>query len=210
MSSPPFNLATAFPSVGENQQGDGKQLSGVRLDRLGATITGDAEGVFFENAFRKRLFFACNTGSQALSLNSTTCTGLALTNPAGSGKLLSLIQLNVALLTAPAGIASLILTGSTTAVPTAHGTPLVVNNAVFGNSGGSVALADSACTMPTLTIFRPVGGGPVATSSVTSPQIQDNINGQIVLGPSSCISLQCLTTAISVIASLSWIELPAV
>lgn len=209
MSSPPFNLATAFPSVGENQMSDGKQLTGIRLDRLGNQVNADSSGLYYENAFRQRLFFACNTASQALSLNSTTATGLVLTNPAGSKKNLVLIQLNVALQTAPAGIASLILTGSTTAVPTAHTTPLVINSGVFGNTGSAVGLADSAATMPTLTIFRPVGGGPVATGSVTSPQIQDNINGQIVLGPSSCISLQCLVTAISVIASLSWIEMPA-
>lgn len=206
MSSPPFNLATAFPQVGENKMADGKQLTGVRLDRLGAQVNADSVGVFYEAGFRNRMFFACNTASQALSLNSTTATGLVLTNPAGSGKNYSLIQLNVALLTAPAGISNLILTGSKTAVPTAHTTPLTVNGTIFGTSPATAALADSAATMPTLTIFRPVGGGPVATGSVTSPQIQDNINGQIVLGPSSCISLQCLTTAISVIASLSWIE----
>jgi hypothetical protein len=209
MSSPPFNLATAFPSVGENQMADGKQLSGVRLDRLGAQVNADSVGLYYEAGFRGRAFFACNTGSQALSLNSTTCTGLALTNPAGSGRNLILIQLNVSLLTVPAGTSNLILTGSTTAVPTAHGTPLTVNPTIFGKTGGAVGLADSACTMPTLTILRPVGGGPVAGSSINTPQIQDNINGQIVLGPSSCISLQTLTTAISVIASLSWIEVPA-
>lgn len=209
MSSPPFNLATAFPTVGENKNADGKQLTGVRLDRLGCQVNSDSQGLYYESAFRSRLFFACNTASQALSLNSTTATGLCLTNPSGSGVNLVLIQLNVALLTAPAGISNLILTGNTTTVASAHTTPLTVNSAIFGKTGGSVALADSAATMPALTIFRPVGGGPVATGSVTSPQIQDNINGQIVLGPSSSISLQCLTTAISVIASLSWIEVPS-
>ena len=179
---------------------------GIRVDKQGNTVTAASLGQFYEQSYRGNLFFACNTASQALSLNSTTSTGLILTNPAASGKNLVLIQLNVALLTAPAGIASLILTGSKTAVPTAHTTPLTVNTAVLSSSAATVASADSAATMPTLTILRPVGGGPVATGSVTAPFIQDNINGQIILPPSSCISLQCLTTAISVIASLSWIE----
>lgn len=209
MGSPVFNVSTMLPKVGDQNLGDGTAVTGNRYDRLGNLVNADSLGVYYEAAFRGRLFFASNTASQALSLNSTTATGLVLTNPAGSGKNLVLIQLNVALLTAPAGIASLILTGSTTAVPTAHTTPLVVNSGIFGKTGSAAGLADSAATMPTLTIFRPVGGGPVATGTTTSPQIQDNINGQISLGPSSCISLQCLTTAISVIASLSWIEVPS-
>lgn len=209
MATPSFPFPSFTPNVGDQNLADGRAISGPRFDRLGNAVNADSLGLYHEANFRGRLFFACNTGSQALSLNSTTCTGLAVTNPSGSGKNLVLIQLNVALLTVPAGISNLILTGSSTAVPTAHGTPLTVNSGIFGKTGSAVALADSACTMPTLTIFRPVGGGPVAGSSINTPQIQDNINGQLILGPSSCISLQCLTTAISVIASISWIEVPS-
>lgn len=197
-----------LPIVGPSVLSDGNINRGARLDRQGNQVNSDSLGLYYEQNYRGNLFFACNIGSQALSLNSTTTTGLAITNPAGSGKNIVLLQLNVSLQTAPAGISTLILTGSTTAVPSAHGTPLSVNSGVFGKTANSIALVDSACTMPTLTIFRPVGGGPVATGSVTAPQIQDNINGQIILGPSSSLSLQALVTAISVIASISWIEVP--
>lgn len=210
MATLPFAIAN-LPIVGpQNMAVDGPTNRGPRFDRQGNQVNSESLGLFYEQNFRGNLFFACNTASQALSLNSTTATGLCISNPVASGKNLILLQLNVALLTAPGGIAPLILTGSTTLPASAHGTPLTVNNGVFGKGAASVALVDSAATMPTLTIFRPVGGGPVATGSVTSPFIQDNINGQIVLGPSSSLSLQCLTTAISVIASLSWIEVPNV
>lgn len=201
-----FPLPALTPIAGPATVNDGAVFRGPRLDRKGSTVTADSLGVFYEETYRGNLFFACNTASQALSLNSTTFTGLALTNPASSGKYLILIQLNVALLTAPAGISSLILSGNLTTPITTHTTPMTVQPGLIGRAASAVGLVDSAATTPALTILRPVGGGPVATGSVTAPFIQDNINGQIVLAPGTFIGLQCLTTAISVIASLSWIE----
>lgn len=194
--------------VGPTTLNDGNAGRAQRLDKQGNTVNSDSLGLYYEQNYRGNLFFACNTASQALSLNSTTFTGLAISNPAGSGKNIVILQLNVALLTAPAGIAPLVLSGNLSTPITTHTTPLSVNSGVFGKSAASIALVDSAATSPALTIFRPVGGGPVATGSVTAPFIQDEIKGSIILGPSSFIGLQCLTTAISVIASISWIEVP--
>jgi hypothetical protein len=181
----------------------------VRRDKTGATVVTDAHGRYQEASLRGNTYFACNSASQALSLNSTTATGLILTNPANSGKNLIILELCVALLTAPAGISSLILTGQLvqSASAVTHTTPLTVRNTLVGNSATGVGLADSAATIIGNTIARPVGGGPVATGSVTSAFIKDEIAGSLILGPGTHISLQCLTTAISVIASMTWEEL---
>lgn len=182
----------------------------ARLEKTGAVVTQDAHARYQEAVLRGNVFFACNSASQALSTNSTTATGLILSNPPGSAKQLVLIALRVALLTAPAGISNLILTGQLTpsATDATHTTPLIVRNALVGNLQKGVGLADSAATTIATTIFMPIGGGPVATGSVTSPYIKEEFAGEIVLLPGTHISLQCLTTAISVIASISWEELP--
>jgi hypothetical protein len=197
--------------IGPVPRADGLTDGPVRVDREGAAMVGDAHARYMEAARRGGLFFACNSASQALSLNSATATGLILSNPLGSGKNLALVELCVALLTAPAGVSSLILTGHPTVQPTAnvHTTPLVIKNALLGQPSTAVATADSAATLPSApTILRPVGGGPVATGSVTAPFIKDEIAGAIVLAPGTSIGLQALTTAISVIASMTWEEFP--
>lgn len=181
-----------------------------RTDKSGASVVTDGHARYQECSYRGSTFFACNSATQALSLNSTTATGLILTNPASSGKNLVLIEVCVALLTAPAGISNLVLTGQLTTSATAvtQTTPLIVRNSILGVSATGVGLAASAATIVAATICRPIGGGPVATGSVTSAFIKDEIAGSIILGPGTHISLQCLTTAISVIASMTWEEIP--
>lgn len=178
-------------------------------------VTGDAIASqlnprYCELTYRGYVFTACNTASQALSLNSTTATGLILTNPAGSSKNIELLEVCVALTTAPAGAAPLILTGNLdiTKAAVTHSTPLVIQNAYLGIPANTVAKADSAATIPNATIMRAIGGGPVATGSVHTAFIKDDLGGAIVLVPNTCISLQCLTTAISVVASFTWAEIP--
>lgn len=183
-----------------------------RSDKTGAIVTTDGHGRYQEAVLAGSVFFACNTASQALSLNSTTSTGLILSNPLNSGVQLVLLELNVSLQTAPAGISTLVLSGnitpSTTVITAASGTPLVVQSAQLGVTKRGAANAFSAATTIGTTIFRPVGGGPVATGSVNAPFIKDEIAGAIVVQPGVTIALQCLTTAISVIASIHWEEVP--
>lgn len=202
-------MTIAEGKVGVQTLGDGS-VNVLTLTKDGSTRMQQSHGRYQEAVLRGNVFFACNSASQALSLNSATATGLILTNPFGSQKNLVLLDVAVALLTAPAGISNLILTGTlvpntTTAVT--QTTPLIVRNAMIGNTSASVGLAASAATIQaTPVIARPIGGGPVATGSVTSPFIRDELSGLLVLVPGTCISLQCLTTAISVIASMTWEE----
>lgn len=196
-----------YGNVGPDQVQDGTRAE-LRLGKDTSLVTMDGHARYQEAVYRGNVFFVCNSASQALSLNSTTATGLILTNPSGSGKHMVLLELCIALLTAPAGISNLIITGNTSTPTTTHTTPLTVRSALLGAGSPAIGLADSAATMPALTIFRPIGGGPVATGSVTSPFIKDDFAGTLILTPGSTISLQCLTTAISVIASATWEEIP--
>lgn len=185
----------------------------TRGGKSGEASVADAHARYTEANYRGQMFMACNTALQALSLNSTTATGLILSNPAGSNKLIVLQRILVALASLPAGGATLIITGNanTVGAATVHTTPLVPQSALLGSGISPVAKVDSAATIAAATIFRTIGGGPAATvaASTSFPaHINDEVAGEIILQPGTCISLQCLTTAISVMATFVWEEIP--
>lgn len=183
-----------------------------RSDKTGALVITDAHGKYQEAVLRGQVFVAANTAVQALSLNSTTATGLILSNPAGSQRNLVILRIQAALASLPAGQSSLILTGNTNPIATAtvHTTPLVVQNCLVGSQIKGVGLADSAATLPNATIIKVIPAGTAATvaaSTAFPPLVDLIIDGMIILTPGTSISLQCLTTAISVVASMEWEEL---
>jgi hypothetical protein len=195
----------------DQNAGDGTVLI-ARAGRTGELFAADAQARYFDQVRRGNTFYACMQAIAALSVNSTTATGLIITNPPGNNKYLVLLELCVAIGSAPAGIAVLALVGSQTGAIT-HTTPIVrntgFNNAVFGGGAGQpTALVDSAATVAAVQTVRAVGGGPAATGSVGTAFIKDEIAGAVVLAPGACVSLQAFTTAISVIASLTWAEVP--
>lgn len=184
-----------------------------RSGKAGETIVQPAHGAYTEAAYRGNIFLGTNIAAQATSLNSTTATGLILSNPLGSNKLLVLQKVLVNLASLPAGAAPLILTGNTNpaGAATVHTTPLVPQCSIMGAGTSPVAKVDSAATIAATTIITVVPGssaGTVATNVSFTPVIIYEVKGSIILQPGTCISLQSLTTAVSVIASFEWEEIP--
>ena len=191
--------------------------AGTPSDKL-ATVQGAPNGFplpnaaymdYFSLAQRGQVFMASLQSVVALTTLNATATGFILTNPGSSGVNIALLDVCVALASAPAGIASVHLaygTKSDTAVT--HTTPLTVRSGLLDAYKGA-GLADSSATLPAAPVaIRAIGGGPVATGSVTSPFIRDEVRGQIIIPPGSSLSLGYITTAISVVASMAWAELP--
>lgn len=141
---------------------------------------------------------------------STTQTGLTLTNPAGSGKTLVVLQVTGALSSAPAGAATVVLAANVNPVATAvtQTTPLTVRKANLGVGGTGVGLAASAVTLPAAPVVVRGLGGPVAGSSISPTQIVDNVDGALCIAPGCALSLNSLTTAISGVWSITWKEVP--
>lgn len=141
---------------------------------------------------------------------STTQTGFTLTNPAGSGVTVLILQANIAATTAPAGIATLVWAANVNPVAAAvtQTTPLTVQSAKLGNTTKPAALAASAATLPAAPVVVRAIGGPVATGSVSSPYFQDDVQGLLALEPGSAVSINSLTTAISAVISVTWAEVP--
>lgn len=158
------------------------------------------------------VYMASNQAGTALSTAlSTTQTGFTLTNPAGSGVNLVLLQCVVTMTTAPAGIATIVYAANVNPIAAAvvHTTPLVVRSAVLGKASLGAGLVDGAATLPAAPVVVRSACGPVATGSVSSPYVHDDIDGALVLAPGTAVSVNCLTTAISAIVSMTWREVAA-
>src|ERR1700745_332810 len=158
--------------VGPQVDADGAAPN-LRAEKTGAVVVQDAHGRYQEAVYRGGVFVAANQAAQALSTAlSTTQTGFTLTNPAGSGKLLVLLDACIALASAPGGISDIVWAANVNPAATAgtQTTPLTVRNALLGNAASAVGLAASAVTLPAApVVVRPVGGGPVAPGSCASP-----------------------------------------
>ena len=198
-------------NVGLQSLGDGAPNVYGRFSRFASLVVDENQGRFYELASRGKIFSAANQAAKVLSSLSTTYTGFGINNPIGSNTQISLLDVCVAVATAPAGISNMHYEANTAmqgVIPTSV-TALTVYNNQLGNSAVGVAAAVSAATLATApTVFRALGGGPNATGSVTTPFIRDELAGQIILLPGTFIGLGYLTTAISVVASASWTENP--
>lgn len=167
---------------------------------------------FLEQARLGKMFNACSAGAVTLSTVSTTCTGLALSNSYGSGKLLVVKEVRFAPTTAPAGVAVAGIAIHTAISPTetTHTTPMVVHNAIArGNvSGVSIGKADAAATLASTPLWLRPLGGVAATGSIDVGQAYvDYTNGSIIIPGGGCLSLSYLTTATIGIASVTWVEI---
>jgi hypothetical protein len=166
---------------------------------------------FLEQARLGNMYHACSAGAVTLSTVSATCTGLALSNAHGSGKLLIVNKVRFAPSTIPAGISVVGLAispgVSTTAVT--HTTPMVIHNAIMTGSNANVGVGkvDASATLPAAPVWlRPIAV-QISGSTTTAPVYEDVTDGQIILPPGTNLSLSYLTTAAVGICSVTWVEI---
>src|ERR1700752_95329 len=94
--------------VGPQVDADGAAPN-LRAAKTGALVVQDAHGRYTESVYRGNVFSGANHAAHALSTAiSATQTGFPLTNPAGSGKNLIVLDACIALASAPAGISDLV------------------------------------------------------------------------------------------------------
>lgn len=167
---------------------------------------------FLEQARLGKAYNCSTTGAVTLSTVSTTCTGLAISNPIGSG--VDVIMWKAAFVpsTAPAGAAvvGLAVSPGIQATNNTHTTPAVIHNAIANGSDASVgkALCDSAATLVGTPVWLWPMASVVAASSITPTKYLEEINGSIILPPGTHLSFSYLTTAAVGIAAFSWVEVP--
>lgn len=165
---------------------------------------------FLEQARAGNAYNCATTGAVTLTTVSTTCTGLVISNPIGSGKNVVMWKAAFAPSTAPAGVSvvGLAISPGIQATNNTHTTPAVIHNAIASGSNANVgkALCDSAATLVGTPVWLWPLASVVATASITPTKYLEEINGSIILPPGTHLSFSYLTTAALGIAAFSWVE----
>lgn len=185
-----------------------------------ATVTGaqrvaDAHGRYMSASLEGRVFTAQNVAAQAVSVAlNTTYTGLCLSNPAGSNRLLALLAANYALSVAPAAISSLhLIAGYSSAGIVTHTTPLAApgpqSSIITGgiNQANCVADVDSACTLVNPYYLMPMGSGFTAAALYATTPGWIDIGGSIIIPPGGWVAWGALT-AVTGFGGFMWEEIP--
>jgi len=158
----------------------------------------------------REIYLASTQAGVATSVAlSATQTGFCLTNPAGSGKTLVLLNVSIAQSVAPAASGAFTLTANVNPIAAAvtQTTPLTVRPANLGKTATGAGLAASAVTLPTTSVVvKPLGGGPNATGGVMSSVMNFDIDGGILVAPGCAVSVNTVTTAVTAVIGMIWEE----
>lgn len=188
---------------------DGSGITEERFSKQGGQYTVDLMPRYGEWCARGNLFFAANQAGGAVTALVAAATGLILTNPPGSGRILIPVWADFILSAAPAAASQIVLASApaVNATEPTHTTPLTVRNARIGNAFGATGKADSSATVPVAPVVCDVLGGVVAVGSITPAPMSKELPGTIILEPGTYLAFAALAAA-SGIARLVWIELP--
>lgn len=154
------------------------------------------------------IFLGANQAGATTSVAlATTYTGLCLSNPAGSGKNLSLIRAAGVLNVAPAALTGIgLIVGYAAAGIVIHTTPVTPLNSNLGGAA-PVGLVDAACTL----VGTPAWGGwlgetPTTTGVTTFDRTYD---GAILIPPGGYVAIGTTIAgpAAALLASLTWQEI---
>ncbi|TFH46937.1 MAG: hypothetical protein E4H01_09140 [Lysobacterales bacterium] len=166
---------------------------------------------FLEQARLGNMFRAANQAAQLVTLiNTSTATGLILSNPYGSGKKLVIYDVGFQYTTVPAAAAILwwcqsIAVHTTAVIHTAAlGVYRADGSGVAGNSKGK---ADSSSTTPNLPVYsRILGYSPTTPATAGALAFTDKVMGAMILVPGTFAQISYITTAPTGMASVTWVE----
>lgn len=160
------------------------------------------------------LYTVGHSAAQALSINSTTFTGLAISNPAGSGKNLVIVDASFGVAAALAAVAIVPRLGYAAVVALTQGNATSNKGlpTLVGSGGGSVALCGASGTLTAApTTLRALGGLQWVTGAGGAGgqlYAKDEVAGAIIIPPGQMLTLDALVAAATVVASFTWAELP--
>jgi hypothetical protein len=209
-----------------NQGQTGKQTGQnitVGVGEYSEALVSELQPRYYENAYRGNLFYAVNIAAQALSVASSTYTGLVVQNPAGSGKNLIIQEVIYSPTIAFTAVGAVILGwGGTTsagvpvALTTGNSSGPAGLSAIVGANSSSVAKVGASCTWAVNgaaaapTFLRPLFSmqfsGTVASETIAV--CKDEVAGSVIVPPGVQIGIEAITTATTGIGYISWIELP--
>lgn len=205
--------------TGPQAVSDGIQIP-PRMGRGGELVVTEYHGKYYEQAYRGNVYTAASgsTGNVLVGSTQASVQAFTLANPAGSGKNLSLIRLEVTLATAPGtavvgGYGLAVNTNTVAAAVT--GTATTPVSAVVGSNNQPVGKALTAATLPAVpTLFRAFATKFSTSAGTNNGQFLApftiDFDGSVILTQGSAISVCQLggtdTTNAAVVCSMTWEE----
>ena len=190
-------------------------IQAVRFGKSGEAFVADAHGRYYDASRRGNVFAYNQTTIGALSVASTSATGLICYNPAVSPKAVALLDIVISPATLPGGqFGFAIFGGIQGIIPTTQTlTGVAIKNTAFGkfSDGASAIQVSSISTVLVATLIRNISGGGAATeaSEITPVFIRDDLAGEVMFYPGTQWSVQAITTAVSTLMTYVGEEVPA-
>lgn len=188
MPQGPFNTLVA-KIIGQTS------YAALSLGKQSDQLVSELHGAKYSQAYQDNLFWGANqTGATISNGLATTYTGLCLSNPAGSGKNLSIRKITGEFSVVATGFASLgLITGYAAGGITVHGTALTPAQSKIGGAVVPVAKIDAACTLVgTPTWTRVLGNSKATTETI---YFSEDLDGGIILVPGAYAAIGSLIAA---------------
>lgn len=202
-------------SLQGNQGQTGKQTGQnitAGLGEFSDLLVTELQARNYENAYRGNIFCACNSAATAFSAVGTGATGFILSNPAGSGKNLVIldVEFQFTVATAAAAQALIYANSNPIAAATIHTTPLTISCSLIGSQAASIAKVDSSATLPVApTAIRVIqAAATTGPAAAALPYVKDEVGGAIIVAPGCTISIQGTAAIAGAVASVTWAEIP--
>jgi len=178
-------------------------------DKRGLPLVAQAHAANFEAVATGNVGICANSAGVTTSVAlATTYLGICLSNPAGSGKNLSLMRVTAQLNVAPAAITSFgLIVGYSAAGVVTHTTALTPLNALIGGGNTLVGLVDSACTI----VGTPAWGRWIGVPASPTGEIgvDENVAGELLIPPGGYVAVGTLiaSPASGFLGSFTWEEI---
>jgi|TARA_Y100000310_G_scaffold202996_1_gene203245 hypothetical protein len=164
---------------------------------------------FYEQALLGNVYHAHNTTAGEVTVIHATYTGLVISNPVGSNKILVMKNAQFANSTLAAIAEVGLVVSPTMLVAVQTGTAAVIHNAKLSgsNSNPGRGQALSVATLLTTPVWYKTMGSVELTGSVESGMNEANLNGDTLVTPGQYIAIATLTTARTGLCSFTWAEI---
>jgi hypothetical protein len=185
----------------------------VRLGRFGDLLNSELMGRYYANTFRQNHFHASVQAGVTSSVGlATTYTGLVVSNPLGSGKLMVPLMFSLAQSVINAAVNAIGLAcGYSGSTNVTHTTPVTPRNNYFGVGASPVCLADVAATLPVAPFYTGPWVADSGTATTNPPGTNIDLGGLFVIPPGGWIMMAAIAAspASALWPSFQWTEVPA-
>jgi len=197
-------------NVGVQNQPDGAQGIIARGGRQGETLVSELHGRYYEQTYRKNVFFVASQAVATTTVGlATTYTGLVLSNPIGSPVNLVLNKASIGQSVIETAVDTFgLAVGFNTSTNVTHTTPATPQSSFIGSGLIPYAKADISATLPTAPVYHSfLQSTSSATTDVTSGLV--DYEGSLILSPGAyALWVSPAASVAGMWFSFQWEEIP--